>query len=61
MVWESDQCACVLETRIFFSEGDQEHIRTCDINKMAYFYAACSEHVTIFSTGDNFRSVLNFT
>ena len=31
-----------------------------NINKMAYFYAACAVHVTIFSTGDKFQPVSNF-
>ena len=28
---------------------------------MAYVYAACAVHVTIFSTGSKFRPVSNFT
>ena len=32
-----------------------------NINKMAYFYAACTMHVTIFSTGGKFCLVSNYT
>ena len=32
-----------------------------NINKMAYFYAAYTVHVTIFSTDGKFRPVSNFT
>jgi len=37
------------------------HACLTTLTKIAYLYAACAVHVTIFSTGGKFHPVLNFT